>query len=115
MQRKRSSGAAALQDKAPVFAALGERTRLGLIVRLGREGPLSIARLTEGTDVTRQAVAKHLRVLSGAGLASGVRHGRERLWQLEAAPLEEARRSLERIAERWDEALIRLKTTLEDE
>ena len=102
-------------QSAPVFAALGDQTRLRLVARLGSEGPLSISRLADGADVTRQAVAKHLRVLADAGLASGVRRGRERLWRLEAAPLEEARRSLERIAERWDEALLRLKAAVEEE
>jgi DNA-binding transcriptional ArsR family regulator len=106
--------AASLTQSAPVFAALGDQTRLRLVARLGSEGPLSVSRLTEGTDVTRQAVAKHLRVLADAGLARGVRRGRERLWQLEAARLEEARRSLERIAERWDEALLRLKAVVEE-
>jgi DNA-binding transcriptional ArsR family regulator len=107
--------AASLTQSAPVFAALGDQTRLRLVARLGSEGPLSVSRLTEGTDVTRQAVAKHLRVLADAGLARGVRRGRERLWQLEAARLEEARRSLERIAERWDEALLRLKAVVEED
>lgn len=98
-----------------MFAALGDQTRLRLVARLGREGPLSIARLTEGTDVTRQAVAKHLRVLADAGLARSVRQGRERLWQLDRSRIEEARRSLERIAERWDEALGRLKVAVEQD
>jgi DNA-binding transcriptional ArsR family regulator len=96
-----------------VFAALGERTRLRLVIRLGSDGPTSIARLTDGTDLTRQAVAKHLRVLAETGLARSVRHGREQRWQLEAGPLEEARRLLELIAQRWDEALGRLKAGVE--
>ena len=118
MLARRSSArsqAATLAQAAPVFAALGDRTRLRLIARLGAEGPLSMARLTDGSDVTRQAVAKHLRVLAGAGLARGVRQGRQRVWRLEPAPLDEARRSLERIAERWDEALGRLKAALEED
>ena len=109
------TGAAALAGAAPVFAALGDRTRLRLVARLGAEGPLSITRLTAGTDVTRQAVAKHLRVLAGAGLAGSVAQGRERLWQLRPGPLEEVRRSLELISRRWDESLSRLKAALEDE
>jgi DNA-binding transcriptional ArsR family regulator len=104
---------AALQEAAPVFAALGDQTRLRLVARLCREGPLSISRLSDGAGVTRQAVAKHLRVLADAGLARGSRRGREQLWQLEAAPLDEARRSLERISQRWDEALGRLKAAVE--
>lgn len=107
--------AAAIDQTAPVFAALGDQTRLRLVARLGREGPLSVARLTEGADVTRQAVSKHLRVLEGAGLARGVRQGREQVWQLQRAPLDEARRSLERIAQRWDEALARLRAFVEEE
>jgi DNA-binding transcriptional ArsR family regulator len=107
------AAAAALDHTAPVFAALGDPTRLRLVARLGREGPLSISRLSAGAGVTRQAVAKHLRVLAGAGLARGQRQGREQRWQLEAAPLAEARRSLEQIAQRWDEALDRLKATVE--
>ncbi len=110
--RRRST---ALAQSATVFAALGDQTRLRLIARLGAEGPLSIARLTDGSEVTRQAIAKHLRVLAEVGLARGVRRGRERLWRLERAPLDEARRSLEKIAERWDEALQRLKAVVEED
>jgi DNA-binding transcriptional ArsR family regulator len=114
-RRSSRAEAAAFENTAPVFAALGDHTRLRLVARLGREGPLSISRLTDGTDVTRQAVAKHLRVLADVGLARGQRQGREQLWQLEAAPLEEARRSLERISQRWDEALQRLKAAVEED
>lgn len=109
------SAARALLATAPVFAALGDETRLVLVARLGREGPLSISRLSEGAGVTRQAVAKHLRVLSDAGLAQGSRQGREQIWRLEAAGLDEARRSLEQIAQFWDEALLRLKAVVEGE
>ncbi len=114
-RRSRRGQAAAVARSAPVFAALGDRTRLRLVARLGSEGPLSIARLTDGTDVTRQAVTKHLRVLADAGLARNVRRGREQLWQLEAASLEEARRSLDSVAQRWEEALLRLKAGVEED
>lgn len=113
--RSSRAEAAALDQTAPVFAALGDQTRLRLVARLGREGPLSVARLTEGAEVTRQAVSKHLRVLQGAGLARGVRQGREQVWQLQPAPLDEAGRSLARIARRWDEALVRLKSIVEED
>ena len=98
---------------APAFAALGDRIRLRLVVRLAAEGPLSITRLTAGTDVTRQAVTKHLRVLASAGLARSVPQGRERLWQLRPEPLDEVRRSLDLISRRWDESLDRLKAARE--
>jgi DNA-binding transcriptional ArsR family regulator len=102
-----------LRASAPVFAALGDETRLRLVTRLGTDGPLSIARLTTGTDVTRQAVTKHLHVLADAGLARASRQGRERLWELAPEPLEEARRCLDLISEQWDEALARLKAAVE--
>jgi len=107
--------AAALTRAAPAFAALGDQIRLRLVARLGAEGPLSITRLTAGTDVTRQAVTKHLRVLAGAGLARSVARGRERLWQLRPESLDEIRSSLDFISRRWDESLGRLKAALEEE
>jgi len=111
----RPSGVArSLEAAAPVFAALGDETRLRLVSRLCTEGPRSIARLTEGGDVTRQAVAKHLRVLEGAGLVRGSRDGRESLWEIEPRRLETARRSLDLIAAEWDAALDRLRALVED-
>ena len=109
------AAAAALTRAAPVFAALGDQTRLRLVTRLGAEGPLSITRLTTGTDVTRQAVTKHLEVLAGAGLARSVPKGRERLWQLSPEPFDEVRRCLDLISRRWDESLARLKAAVEEE
>ena len=109
------AGAAALAAAVPVFAALGDETRLRLVARLGAEGPLSIVRLTAGTGVTRQAVTRHLQVLADAGLARSVAQGRERLWQVRKEPLDEARRQLDLIASRWDETLQRMKAALEEE
>jgi DNA-binding transcriptional ArsR family regulator len=106
-------GAAALKRSAPIFAALGDETRLSVVARLCAGGPMSIARITEGCGVTRQAVTKHLRVLADAGLVRGSRDGRESLWELQPKQLEEARRSLDLISQRWDEALGRLKDFVE--
>jgi DNA-binding transcriptional ArsR family regulator len=98
---------------APVFAALGDETRLALVTRLCADGPMSIARLTTGAAVTRQAVTKHLRVLAGAGLVRDARVGRERIWELEARRLDEARDALDDISKQWDEALERLRRFVE--
>jgi DNA-binding transcriptional ArsR family regulator len=106
---------ASLRRSAPVFAALGDELRLTLVSRLGQEGPLSIASLTEGTAVTRQAVTKHLHVLEGAGLVRAARHGREQRWEVRSAPLSEARRCLDLVARHWDDALARLKKHVEEE
>lgn len=98
---------------AAVFAALGDETRLGLVQRLSDGGPASIASLTEGSGVTRQAVTKHLRVLAGAGLVHATRAGRETSWRLLPGGLRETRERLERIAGQWDAALTRLETFVE--
>jgi DNA-binding transcriptional ArsR family regulator len=110
---RRSAGAPGLAQAAPVFAALGDRTRLALVARLCDEGPGSIARLTSGTAVTRQAVTKHLHVLAAAGLVRDARRGRERIWALDPDRLVAARRALDEISARWDEALGRLRAYVE--
>jgi len=103
------SSALKLSEAAPLFAALGDETRLKLVSRLCREGPLSIVRLSEGTDVTRQAITKHLRALADAGLVHDTRHGRERIWELEPKRIEKARQHLDQISQQWDAALSRLQ------
>jgi DNA-binding transcriptional ArsR family regulator len=97
----------------PVFAALGDATRLRLLARLCASGPLSIARLTQGSDISRQAITKHLRALEHAGLLRGVRAGREQLWELQPQRLEQARSYLAVISRQWDQALERLRALVE--
>jgi DNA-binding transcriptional ArsR family regulator len=63
--------------------------------------------------VTRQAITKHLRVLEKSGLVRCTREGRETLWQLEQPGLEDARRYLDGISARWDDALLRLRKFVE--
>lgn len=114
MSDKRRSGTAALEIHASVFAALGDETRLSVLARLSRGAPQSIARLTEGTTLTRQAVTKHLRVLESAGVVRSVRAGRESLFELEPQPLEEARAYLDQVSRQWDDALARLRSHVEE-
>ena len=65
--------------------------------------------------MTRQAVTKHLHVLSGAGLAAASRQGREQRWSLDQRQLAQARLFLDRISQQWDDALARLKAAVEGE
>lgn len=97
-----------------MFAALGDENRLAIVARLCAKGPLSITRLAAGSPVTRQAITKHLNVLAGAGLVRGVRRGRERVWELEPRELEVGHRYLDQVAQRWDEALSRLRKLVEE-
>lgn len=103
-----------LLNDAPVFEALGDETRLRLVVRLCDEGPLSIAQLTAGTAITRQGVTKHLRLMLEAGLVLEQRQGRQSVWQIQPQPLQAAGAHLHQISQQWDEALARLKALVED-
>ncbi len=87
--------------------------RLRLIALLCAGGAMSITQLTAGTDITRQAVTKHLGVLGDAGLVRNVKVGRERLWEFEPSQIVEAQRWLDEIARQWDHALAKLKRTVE--
>ena len=109
-----SAGWREVSRAAPVFAALGDETRLALVARLSSDGPLSITRLTAGTAITRQAVTEHLNVLATAGLVSDLRRGRERIWELKPEQMEAARTYLEHVSKRWDDALDRLKQFVEE-
>src|SRR6185295_12837195 len=98
MSSRPRSGAAALKTRAVVFAALGDETRLSVLGRLSRGEPQSISRLTAGTNLTRQAVTKHLRVLANAGVVRNLRIGRESLFELQPRPLEAARDYLDEVS-----------------
>lgn len=113
MSRNRSAARVTLTKAAPVFAALGDPTRLRLIARLGSDGPRSITHLSDGANVTRQAITKHLHTLSQAGLVRCQRRGREQIWQLERERFEDAHNYLNQISAQWDAALARLKAFVE--
>lgn len=98
---------------APLFAALGDETRLRIVLRLGR-GQQSIVRLTHGTGLTRQAITKHLNVLEKAGLVSHARSGRETVWALERNRFDQARHYLGLISHQWDEKLEQLRMFTEE-
>jgi DNA-binding transcriptional ArsR family regulator len=108
--------------EAEAFAALGDWTRLLLVVRLaaaGQEGELcSIEELNgyvrqQGVRLTRQAVTKHLHRLERGRLVRGERHGRERLYELDPEGIGAMRVYLEMVSRHWERALGRLKNFVE--
>jgi DNA-binding transcriptional ArsR family regulator len=99
--------------QAPLFAALGDETRLSLVARLCQESWQSISQLAHGTNLTRQAVTKHLKVLEGVGLVRSVRKGRETLFEFDAAPIETMTQYLDAVSAQWDKKLMDLKNYLE--
>lgn len=101
-------------EAASVFAALGDPTRLSLVSRLCDGSQQSIAQLTEGSTLTRQAVTKHLRVLEDAGIVSRRKSGRESLYAYNPRALHDATRYMEVVSRQWEQALGRLKSHLEE-
>ncbi len=116
MSGKQSSALTAaplLRRHAPVFAALGDETRLTLLARLCERAPCSISQLAADSPITRQAITKHLRVLEGVGLVRAEAIGRACVFELDAEPLERARDYLALVSQQWDDALARLKAFVE--
>jgi DNA-binding transcriptional ArsR family regulator len=114
MSRAIRSSSPRRRNYAPIFAALGDETRLSLVSKLSGGEPHSISRLTEGTQLTRQAVTKHLNVLKDAHIVRSVKAGRESLYELDPAPIREVRDYMDLVSERWDHALARLRKLVED-
>ena len=111
--RNHKRAAAALRAHAPVFAALGDETRLALVSKLSDGRPHSISQLTQGSRLTRQAITKHLRVLEKAGMVRCDRHGRESRFEFDLKPIEDIQQYLALVSEQWDRALSRLKAFVE--
>jgi DNA-binding transcriptional ArsR family regulator len=99
---------------APVFAALGDPVRLAIVTQLCAGGPLPTMRLKERTEISRQAITKHLRILEEAGLVHSDRVGRDRAWRVDPHQLTRTRDYLARISAQWDARLERLRAFVED-
>src|SRR6185369_11032700 len=97
MSQKSGSRPAAARESepAPVFAALGDETRLALVTKLSSGAPRSISELTEGSALTRQGITKHLRILEQAGIVRCARIGRESRFELNPAPITEVKEYLD--------------------
>jgi len=111
MSRKSSARA---RSQAPVFAAMGDETRLLLVSKLSSGQPHSISQLTHGSRLTRQAITKHLRVLEHAGIVHSMRTGRERLFEFDPKPIQDMKEYLDWVSTQWDRALGRLKAFVEE-
>lgn len=112
--KRRKSASAERQARAHVFAALGDETRLSLVAALCGGKPRSIAQLTQGSKLTRQAISKHLLVLARAGVVHGIRMGRECHFEFDLQPIEEVKKYLDFVSEEWDQTLSRLKSFVEE-
>ena len=112
--KRRSRVAAKRQPRAPLFAALGDETRLSLVAKLCDGQAYSISQLRQGSKLTRQAITKHLRVLENVGIVHCLRTGRESRFQFDPKPIVEMTKYLDFVSKQWDQALSRLKSFVED-
>lgn len=99
---------------APLFGALGDRHRLRIVNRLCDTGPSSTLQLTQSISLSRQATTKHLVILESVGLVASAKRGRERIWTVQPTAIDQASGYLEALSRRWDQALGRLQTFVED-
>ena len=96
-----------------MFAALGCVTRLELLSRLSNGRDYSITELTDGLDLTRQAITKHLQVLQHAGIVKSQRIGRESRFTIRPGPIVQAKDYLTLVSGQWDNSIARLRATVE--
>lgn len=100
-------------ELAPVFAALGDPTRAAILDRLSREGTQTLSDLARDAPISRQAISRHISVLTHAGIVYGVRQGRELRLSLRREALTPAADWLAQVSAAWDTALDRLAKQVE--
>jgi DNA-binding transcriptional ArsR family regulator len=108
LRRRAVPGLGEHGDVGAVFAALADPTRRAVLRSLAERPGLTASRLAGELPMTRQAVAKHLGALSGAGLVEARREGRETRYTLTPAPLADAIEWMTEVGAEWDARLARL-------
>ena len=107
-----SGSATSAVSPTATFAALGDDTRWGILVRLG-DSPAAASALAAELPITRQAIVHHLDVLRAVGLVEAERHGRELRYRPIGARLSALGHDLQLIASAWDRRLAALKAIAE--
>ena len=97
----------------PVLAALGDDTRWSILAALG-EGDASASALAQRLPVTRQAIAKHLAVLSEVGVIESVRVGREIRYRVIGATLSATATRPDAVGREWEQRLAAIKEIAEE-
>lgn len=113
------SGKAATPDGVPtllddVFPALANPVRRR-ILQLLLEGPRSVNSLAAHFDMARPSVSEHLKVLRDSGLVTERRDGRQRLYSLCQAPMQEISNWLHPYEVYWQDRLRLLRDTVMEE
>ncbi|WP_328610238.1 metalloregulator ArsR/SmtB family transcription factor [Amycolatopsis sp. NBC_00345] len=96
-----------------VFAALADPTRRAILAALAADGPATATDLADRLPITRQAIAKHLALLTEAGLVTAEPGERRRIrYRLRSAPMRVAQQFLAALARDWDGRLDALQAHL---
>jgi DNA-binding transcriptional ArsR family regulator len=97
-----------------VFVALADPSRRAILAALASAGPATATDLATRLPITRQAIAKHLTLLSEAGLVTAEPGERRRVrYRLRSAPMQVAQQFLAALARDWDGPLDALKNILD--
>jgi DNA-binding transcriptional ArsR family regulator len=97
-----------------VFAALADPSRRAILAALAAGGPATATDLAARLPITRQAIAKHLALLTEAGLLTAEPGERRRVrYRLRSAPMQLAQQFLAALARDWDSPLDALRDHLD--
>jgi DNA-binding transcriptional ArsR family regulator len=96
-----------------LWSAIGDPTRRRILDRLLADGASTATALSHHLPMSRQAIAKHLSVLDGAGLVTGTAMGRERRYDVDEKQLARAVAQLASVQATWDARLNRIKRLAE--
>ncbi|MCF7547736.1 metalloregulator ArsR/SmtB family transcription factor [Pseudonocardia sp. WMMC193] len=98
-----------------VFTALADPTRRQLLAELAAGGPATATDLAGRLPISRQAIAKHLGLLTEAGLLTAEPGERRRVrYRVRSAPMRIAQRFLAALSRDWDDRLDALTRHLEE-
>jgi DNA-binding transcriptional ArsR family regulator len=96
-----------------VFVALADPTRRAILAALAADGPATVTELAARLPITRQAIAKHLALMTDAGLVTPMPGERRRVrYRLRSAPVQLAQQFLAALAHQWDDRLAALQKHL---
>ncbi|HMK99873.1 MAG TPA: metalloregulator ArsR/SmtB family transcription factor [Acidimicrobiales bacterium] len=95
---------------------LADPTRRRILDLLAERGTLTVSQLAaEFPDLVASGISKHLMGLRAVGLVNATRHGRERLYRIDAEAFSEALAPwLARYEHYWSTALTRLRALSEN-
>ncbi|MEV7406082.1 metalloregulator ArsR/SmtB family transcription factor [Streptomyces sp. NPDC091267] len=96
-----------------IFGALASPVRRDVLRLLREQGPQPVTALAAHFDMARPSFSEHLRVLREAGLVSEQRAGRQRVYRLEAVPLQEVQDWLHPFERFWQDRLAALGDVLD--